>query len=263
MAKRVVRDEKPRTYLTCSVQAAQARVGTRIAIGQALLKISIGSMEEFKEADKQSDAWSDYNGQLLISICTTDELARKYYGMIMGGGLGLAPLPEKIRYLHSEIEDKLARLESIYEQLDLYEVDPGEARAEGIRDQDRSSPGVVINNTGTMHNPVIQIGGSGSHQSASFVNANAEVNTLLRDLQEQVAELGAKIDPEMRRRITLSTSVLDSELRSTAPRKEWWELCLEDIKKVAEDAGKVGKPVLDIALRLAPLLIEIWKASSS
>lgn len=48
---------------------------------------------------------------------------------------------------------------------------------------------------------------------------------------------------------------LVAEATSPEPRKQWWQLNIDGLKKAAQGIGEIGKPVLQLAVLLVPLLL--------
>jgi predicted nucleotide-binding protein len=109
---------KPPLRLRVSADDARSRLADRADKGRKLKDIPINSWETLDGAKKEYDKWSSYNSELLKQLFTSDELSNEYdrfYGaVIMERNLG-----RDIREFHEEVGDKIHRLESIAERLEL------------------------------------------------------------------------------------------------------------------------------------------------
>lgn len=106
--------------LVVSITDAEAKIQDRIDKGSELLKAAINSWEQLEATRKDYYKWSDYNEEMLKRLFTNDSLAseyRSFFGAVVGG----APpsLAEEIHDLRKDIGEKIHRLESIKERLEL------------------------------------------------------------------------------------------------------------------------------------------------
>jgi predicted nucleotide-binding protein len=111
--------EAPLRLLVTREHAA-ARIGERIAIGEALLEHPIRSTDELEAARHDRTKWSQYNHELLKQLFSTPAMAEEYSrflgAVVMGGPTSLG---DKVDTLHRDIRDSLHRLDSIRARLDL------------------------------------------------------------------------------------------------------------------------------------------------
>ena len=105
--------------LRVSVEDARSRLADRVANGEKLKDIPINSWEALDAAKKQYSKWSAYNHELLKQLFTSDELAVEYsrfYGAVLSMERNLG---RDIGEFHEDVDDKVHRLESISERLEL------------------------------------------------------------------------------------------------------------------------------------------------
>jgi len=87
--------------------------------GRTLKEIPISSWETLDAAKKEYSTWSSYNHELLRQLFTNDELAAEYsrfYGAVLSMERNLG---REIGEFHEDIDDKIHRLQSISERLEL------------------------------------------------------------------------------------------------------------------------------------------------
>src|SRR5687768_12205846 len=123
MAKRTLSNapEPPkRSSLQMPRTEAEARLTAQITKGKNLLDAEITSEEELTQAHQDFSKWADYTTTLLRRIIDTDELANAFTPSIGFGSFGDEPLLDQIYHFKRwDVQDRLTRLESILEQLEL------------------------------------------------------------------------------------------------------------------------------------------------
>lgn len=105
--------------LVVSRSDAALKIADRIGKGQALLSREIHIWEELKIARTDYFKWSNYNAELLRRLFANNILADEYEAFY---GASISPNPtlrEDTIDLHDDIKDKIHRLESIAERLEL------------------------------------------------------------------------------------------------------------------------------------------------
>lgn len=259
MAKKPSSTGDQKTYLTVAVEDAEKRIDERIKLGEGLKAREINSHSEYKVMEHDYFAWNDYNGQLLKTICTTNELSRKYSPAVGVGGLAFQSLGQKIDDLKETIDHKLGRLRSVRGLLSLFAIVPSTDTVDSVPESIEGSPTIVLHNSGTINNPNFQVGLSGLTQSVTIGATHGEVLALLTELRSQTDRIRGEFDAESQRQMDQAIQVVTSEVESVMPRRAWWKMGLDDVADVAKRVGDIGKPILDIATRLAPLLLEYSK----
>jgi hypothetical protein len=77
--------------------------------------------------------------------------------------------------------------------------------------------------------------------------SNNEVGDLLEKLAVAVQKMKKTLPPETAEEVQRDLNTLTAEIASKTPRKRWWQISMEGLKKAANDVGEVGKPVLELA----------------
>lgn len=101
---------------------AKSRLQERIKKGLEIKKILPNSSEAFETAQKEYSKWDDFNIELLKRLFTTDELAGEYsssLGRMVFSYFEEPSLEEKMDDLHKDIDNKIHRIDSIIERLEL------------------------------------------------------------------------------------------------------------------------------------------------
>lgn len=111
---------KPPLRLRASVEDARSRLADRADKGRKLKEVSINSRETLEVAQREYWKWSSYNQELLKQLFTGDDLSDEYARFFGAVVLGRErTLGTDIRDFHKDVEDKVHRLESIAERLEL------------------------------------------------------------------------------------------------------------------------------------------------
>lgn len=106
--------------LVVSKMDAEEKIQNRIDKGNELHKAQINSWEQLEATKKDYYKWSDYNSELLKRLFTNDTLADEYigfFGAVVGGAT--PSLSEEVHDLRKRIQEKIHRLESIKERIEL------------------------------------------------------------------------------------------------------------------------------------------------
>ncbi|WP_198361493.1 TIR domain-containing protein [Halomonas sp. N3-2A] len=119
-----VNEPKAALELLISPVEAESKLTERIEKGKEILELCPRSHEEFKEAQRQYYKWDDFNVELLKRQFTTDELSEEYSAFVGSFAVSMdgPSLAEEIRDLKDDIENKIHRIESIIERLELIPV---------------------------------------------------------------------------------------------------------------------------------------------
>lgn len=264
MPRKTIPPPEVRTALVISLSQAKDRVYRQLEKGSEILNLDIKTEAELQQAEAKHRIWSDYTKELLRQMFNTGEVARKF---TLSPGvtflrLEKPPLYREIESFRRDVQKELERLASVYEQLELFPVSPM-GTTQTIEEADRSpsappsSASVTINNYGTINNPQIQQGTVKSSQEFIAIDASADIGPLLDHLVQAVEHMCSTLPSEVARQALQDLSVFKGEATSDAPRKEWWQLSADGLKKAAKDVGEIGKPVIDLVSRILPLLIAI------
>jgi hypothetical protein len=77
----------------------------------------------------------------------------------------------------------------------------------------------------------------------------------LKKLSLAVEKMSEKLPKDSAQQVARDLETLVAEATSPAPRKEWWNLSIEGLKKAAKDVGEIGKPVLELAGTIVAILM--------
>ena len=102
-------------------EEARRRLVERIELGQELTKTQINTADALESAKHSYQKWSAFNAELLKQLFTTDALSKEYswWGVAVMS-MGRESLGQTIAKHHESITEKLRRLDSIVERLELY-----------------------------------------------------------------------------------------------------------------------------------------------
>lgn len=111
----------------------------------------------------------------------------------------------------------------------------------------------------TVNAPVVMADSiENSFNTLAASKADENVKALIGDLLKRVAEVGNVMPKEAAGELARDAETLTKEVTSNAPRRKWYEFSIENIKQAAIVAGDVGKPILETAGKLLPLLIALF-----
>jgi predicted nucleotide-binding protein len=111
--------------LRTSVQDAWDRLDAKIAAGKNMLQIAISDEATMKEAKAKFDSWSEFNGSLLEHLFTTNGPATEYR-RARAKILGRKSLLDRTEDFHEDVQDRIRKLESIRDRLELWEAPTSE-----------------------------------------------------------------------------------------------------------------------------------------
>lgn len=106
--------------LLISRDEAKSKLQERIQKGLEIRQSEINSQEAFDVAKNEYSKWNSFNTELFKRVFTTEELAQEYSRWV--GGVVLMreqSLGEKIVDLYKDIDQKIHRIDSIIERLEL------------------------------------------------------------------------------------------------------------------------------------------------
>ncbi|MDN7137594.1 nucleotide-binding protein [Pseudidiomarina sp. 1ASP75-14] len=112
-------DKKP-LELAAPREKAKEKLQVRIDQGKTLRSKSINNQQELDSEEKAYEKWDSFNNELLRRLFTSDELYEEYSSWA-GGGIvvGGRHFAEKVSDHFNEIDEKVHRLDSIIERLEL------------------------------------------------------------------------------------------------------------------------------------------------
>lgn len=98
---------------------------------------------------------------------------------------------------------------------------------------------------------------SNSFNKANSADISEDLKDLLKELSRQTGIISEQLPEEIASEAARDLEALTAEVTSKKPRKQSWELSLNGLKNAAKTAGEIGKPILEIAAKLVPLLTGI------
>ena len=105
---------------------ADRRLAERIERGREIVDREFRSVENIDAAKDEYRKWSDFNAELLRRLFTTPKFAEEYTWWGVASVRMYPPSPqEKLEELQKDVADKLRRLESIKERLELIPLASG------------------------------------------------------------------------------------------------------------------------------------------
>jgi len=107
--------------LTMSRDEAKAKLQDRIEKGIDLKRAQVNTPQSYEIAKHEYSKWNSFNTELLKRIFTTEELSTEYswWGVAIMS-MGHVSLGEQIAKLNKDIDDKIHRIDSIIERLELF-----------------------------------------------------------------------------------------------------------------------------------------------
>lgn len=115
---------------------------------------------------------------------------------------------------------------------------------------------IMIGDNATIYGDVVA---AHSIQNSFNKAASSEIPDDLKDLLKQLAtavgKMSDSLPKETAQQAARALDTLVSEATSKAPQKEWWQLSVDGLKKAAANVGAIGKPVIELAGKIAAILI--------
>lgn len=129
--KTTTSEQKLPAELLISRDDAKSKLQERIQKGLAIKQTPINSREALDSVKNEYSKWNSFNTELLKRIFSTDELADEYSHWIGFGVIGVREpsLGEKIADLYKDIDQKIHRMDSIIERLELIPLNSAIATA--------------------------------------------------------------------------------------------------------------------------------------
>jgi methionyl-tRNA synthetase len=85
-------------------------------------------------------------------------------------------------------------------------------------------------------------------------NGIGQMEDLLKELANAVGKMSEELSSEEAEQAARDLETLTAEATSSAPRQKWWQLSVEGLEQAAKNVGKVGVPVLTLAVKIAAIL---------
>jgi predicted nucleotide-binding protein len=114
--------EQPTLELLFTQDDAKTKILERIEKGKEIRNGHISSLEQLELVRNNYQKWSDFNTELLNRLFTNESLSKEYSRTPSAGFFSLEPeaLEVKIEGLREKIDEKIHRLDSIVERLELF-----------------------------------------------------------------------------------------------------------------------------------------------
>ncbi len=121
--KASIRSEYESPRLKIAIAEAQSKIQAALTKGEELKNSQIRSGDDLRKARETFYTWNEFNGTLLKRIFSTIEIYNEYDPQFGVTFLGETSLAQEISNLYQDIERKIRKLSSIYERLELFELD--------------------------------------------------------------------------------------------------------------------------------------------
>lgn len=123
--------------LLISRDDAKSKLQERIQKGLEIKQAQINSRDALETANNEYSKWNSFNTELLKRIFTTEELSSEYSRWIGIGSIAMREpsLGEKIADLYKSIDQKIHRIDSIIERLELIPLSNSASSAETTEEQ--------------------------------------------------------------------------------------------------------------------------------
>lgn len=115
----------PDPELQVTREEAAQKIGERIALGEELFARQISNIEQLDAAENEYRRWNSYNAEMLKRLFTTHKFEEEYsWWGVMVSMYDKSPA-EKVKEHKNEIREKIHRLESVRDRLELVPVAVG------------------------------------------------------------------------------------------------------------------------------------------
>lgn len=136
-------------YLTMPREEASHKIAERIKKGTELKGQSISDHQMFTDVERAFWTWDEYNEEMLRRMFTSPKIAEDYRRFFGVAALTRDKyLQEEIIALHGSIDDKVRRLASVHERLELIQLSPGAGQAPPLS---KASPSVASGKVFVVH----------------------------------------------------------------------------------------------------------------
>lgn len=143
--KKAVNDPRAALELLVLPEEAKSKLSARIEKGREIREFVIRSEDDLDSANKKYSKWNDFNAELFKRLFTTDELSEEYshfVGIRIFGSYEES-IGEKIRDLRKKIDDKIHRIDSIVERIELIPLSNKASEIEYSKEIDRKKVFIV------------------------------------------------------------------------------------------------------------------------
>lgn len=94
-----------------------------------------------------------------------------------------------------------------------------------------------------------------SFNTIASSSVSNEVKQILKDLVQAVNKMCKSLPKDETEEVVRDLETLTTEAISKKPREKWYQLSADGLKDAAEKLGGIGKPVIDLAIKLVALLM--------
>jgi hypothetical protein len=93
-----------------------------------------------------------------------------------------------------------------------------------------------------------------SFNKADKASLPDDLKDLLKQLAVAVGKMSEALSKDEAEQVARDLETLTTEATSVKPRRQWWELSLEGLKKAAKNVEEIGAPVIRLASEIAAIL---------
>lgn len=114
-------ESKKPPELTMTREEAKSKLQDRIDKGMELRRAHVNTPQSYEVAKNEYSKWNSFNTELLKRMFTTEDLSTEYsrWGVVVVTR-GHASLGEQIASLNKDIDEKIHRIDSIIERIELF-----------------------------------------------------------------------------------------------------------------------------------------------
>ncbi|NJM10503.1 MAG: hypothetical protein HC889_00025 [Synechococcaceae cyanobacterium SM1_2_3] len=87
---------------------------------------------------------------------------------------------------------------------------------------------------------------------------NSEVKLLIQSLLAQITEVAKAAPNDKASELAEYGEALAKEVVRSKPRREWYDLSIKGLVEASQAIGEIGKPIIDTAAKLLPVLVASW-----
>jgi len=120
--------------------------------------------------------------------------------------------------------------------------------------EDNRPININIEHGSSVGNLVVANSINNSFNKIESAEISSELKQTLQDLAKAVGEMTSSMSKESAEQVARDLETLTSEAISKTPRRKWWQLSANGLKKAAENVGKIGLPVLNLVTTLITIL---------
>lgn len=125
--KRAPEPQQPDPELKVPPGEAAEKIDERIATGDALRQRNVQTVEDLEANEAEYRRWTSYNEEMLKRLFTTSAYADEY-SLWIGIAGGPSTPSERLKDVRDDITEKIHRLRSVRDRLDLIPLAPGLSR---------------------------------------------------------------------------------------------------------------------------------------